>query len=139
MLIITVVAAAGLSACDGSGAGVDDFSARPCVTPASTIAPAALEGLTSDGIRTAVLDAAGRIAASMPDGADADELRRALATMNDYVAVGSTDTACRLVHIAAQALARLPDDDATLPDRAALSLVIDLVSTALALSFRSSG
>jgi hypothetical protein len=88
--------------------------------------------LQTADFRAALIDAQTRLAPALPAGAAADELRAALNSLVNNLDGTGREAGCRLAHVAVAALERQPDLPETLPDRAALRLVLDLISAALA-------
>lgn len=120
-----------LAACEESPVESEPFAPVPCEPPANRIPSAALEGVSRANLRTAVLDAAGRITTSL-SVADARELRSALDSLATHLGGNDFDTPCRVLHGALERLEELDDLPATRPDRIALRLVLDLVTAELA-------
>lgn len=112
----------------------DDGPAGPgkaCVAPQSPVPTSVVEGLTLADLRVAVRNAAERNATVLPAGNTTTELHGALLTLSDNLGSAQRENACQAATKAATALARLPDDPATLPDRAALRMVLEITAIVL--------
>jgi hypothetical protein len=103
------------------------FAPQPC-TVSPTAALVATDSTSTSDIASALSDAATRLTLSLPQ-ADRAEMRAALAQLGDRTAGDDSDIACRALLVARDVLERQPDSPATLPDRRAMWLVIELAAT----------
>lgn len=124
---IIMVALASLAAC--SDDPVD--TGKACVGLTSPIPSAAVSGLGDSELRAAVRDAADRNVAALPASAEIAELRTAVETLSQNLGSARRADACLAITKARAVLARQPDDPATLPDRAALQLVLDIAAAVI--------
>jgi len=103
-----------------------------CVAPESPVPVSVVEGLSLSDLRAAVRDAAERNATVLPASDATTELRGALLALSDNLGSAQGQSACQALTKAAAALARQPDDAATLPDRTAVKMVLDMAATMMA-------
>lgn len=124
---VVIAAVAWFSAC------ADDTvdPGKACVAPESPVPASVVEGLSLSDLRAAVRDAAERNAAALPANNATTELRGTLSVLADHLGSAQRETTCQAITKATVALAKQPDDAATLPDRTAVKLVLDMVSTVL--------
>jgi hypothetical protein len=103
----------------------------PCQKPAGLTAGITFAPVDLEEMRAALAHAAGPLAAAM----GSEELTASLVKATEFASLTLADelprTGCRIVRIAAAALAQLPDDPATLPDRDAIRLILALTANTL--------
>jgi hypothetical protein len=116
-----------MAACDSNVLGPEALSARRCDPPPMLIAGAQPQPFALGALREALLHAAGPMTAALGSSSEVDQLRKAMngmANQDDRV----TDTACRLIFVASDALTALPPSPETLPDRDGIRLVLMLAA-----------
>jgi len=121
--LVVSIAVAVLLAC-----GDDDRSGttgpEPCHVQA-VYEQAALEGVSEQDVRAAVLDAAERLA----KGEGAEELQAALRTLHGTAGAQGVDGVCRAIRAAREELAAQEETAESRPDVAAIELVLGVAET----------
>lgn len=115
-------------ACSSNLTQFNPLGAERCDPPPALLAGVDPHQFTLVALHDAVLHAAGPMASAL---GSSDEVRRVVKAMEGIAARDesqATDTACRLVIIAGNALDALGDDPATLPDRDGIRLVLVLAA-----------
>jgi hypothetical protein len=102
-----------------------------CTLPQTPVPAAAVANLSREPLQAAVVDAQQRMTAALPAGSATAELRGALGQLAQSLDAGNREAGCRALNAAFDALDRQANESATLPDRAALRLVLDLTAAAL--------
>lgn len=118
----------GTGACSSNLTQSDPLQAERCDPPAAILASAGSPPFTLQALHDAVVHAAGPMASAL---GSSDEVRQIVRAMEGIAARDgslATDTACRLLIVAGNALDALDNDPATLPDRDGIRLVLVLAS-----------
>lgn len=122
-----------VAACKGdSPVAPEAFSRKPCRVPENLVSMVTEQAFTPAAMRSALLHAAGPMTAALGTGADVQALQDAVNNVVTDIGVADNDGACRMLSIAAGALAALPDTPATLPDRDGIRLILALTAHSLA-------
>ena len=103
-------------------------SAVRCELPASLLIGVHPQPIASDGLRAALRHAAGPLASSF---GWSEEVKQLVAALEDLAGTGRTqtpDAECRLLVAATEALAAVPGDPETLPDRDGIRLILILAA-----------
>jgi hypothetical protein len=121
-----------MAACDGGPLSPEAMTAEPCRVPDAVASTLVWLPFAPDALRPALLHAAGPMSWALGSDKLTGELVQATAQLGSDLGTRSADTECRVLKLAAAALARLPDDPATRPDRDVISLVLTLAAHSLA-------
>lgn len=122
-----------VAACKGdSPVAPEAFSRKPCRPPVNLVSMVTGPAFAPSAMRSALLHAAVPMTAALGTGADVQALHDAITIVITDIGVSDNDGACRLLSIAAGALAALPDTPATLPDRDGIRLILALTAQSLA-------
>lgn len=119
------------AACDSNPMGPGPLASAPCQMPSQDLVGTAMEPFAPAALQSALRHAAGPMAAALGSGQVADELVKATSQLSTGLGGRSGDTECRVLRVASEALARLPDDPGTRPDRDGIRLVLVLAARAL--------
>jgi len=107
------------------------FDPVKCAPSPALLAGANPQPFAFSALQAAFLHAAGPMTSALGSSEQVDQLKQA---MNEMVLPDdprSKDTACRLLSVATSALAALPDNPETLPDRDGIRLVLILAAGVL--------
>ena len=102
--------------------------ASSCTLPSTSIDRAATAGITTADLHAATLDATTRLVSNVSSGAAGSNLTTFVVSLDQGVAAGDVQLACRSAHSALATLDGLAADSASAPDRGALRLVIELLT-----------
>jgi hypothetical protein len=106
-------------------------SGKTCAPPTLTPVAATVQPFAPAAMRAALLDAATRMSAALGTGADVQSVQAELNGAAADMGASNYAGACGMVTAAASAVAALPNDAATLPDRDAIRLVLALAAQSL--------
>ena len=118
----------GTGACSSNLTQSDPLGAERCDPPAALLASAGSQPFTLEALHDAAVHAAGPMASALGSSDEVRQLVRAMEGIATRDGSHATDTACRLVIVAGNALDALGNDPATLPDRDGIRLVLILAS-----------
>jgi hypothetical protein len=116
------------ASCGGEPTGP---GAAACTLPATSIDRAATTGITTADLHAAALDATTRLVSNVGSGAAGSSLTTSVASLDQGVAAGDVQLACRSARNALATLDGLAADPASAPDRGALRLVIELLTASI--------
>jgi len=122
---------AGGTACDSNLTQPDPLTAVQCETPAMLLAGVNSQPFALGALHAAFLHAAGPMASALGSSDQVEQLSLAMQEMAKQDGSHAVDTVCRLLQIASNAMAALPDSPETLPDREGIRIVLILAAGVL--------
>ena len=128
--------ALGAGACDSNVTAPVQFDPVRCTPAASLLVGINPQPFTLTDLHAAFLQAAGPIAGALGSSEQVDQIKQAMAELVLPDDAKAKDTTCRLLSVATSALAALPDNPETLPDRDSIRIVLILAAGVLAAGAR---
>lgn len=112
------------SSCHRDVSRPDMFYSEVCTPPASLIADVQPQPFSFSDLRAALEHVAGPMAAALGSSEKVQFLSQAMTRLATASAGDGSDTACRLLYVASDALAAIPETPENLPDREGIRTVL---------------
>lgn len=121
----------GVTACTSDITQPELFFAVKCEPPALLLAGANSPPFAFGALHEAFRHAAGPMTLALGSSEKVNQLKRALDGLARQEKPETLDTSCRLLQVASEVLASLPNNPETLPDRDGIRLVLILAARAV--------